>query len=385
MVLESWPELRALRKTEGEPWKEFAPAFRVVRPYRSRKRAAPSPQLELNLGAIPVAYPDTAAARRRRAFDQFRFSLPKPVAARAEKFGNRQWPMLRLFRAQERALELAALNPALCFALGNYRSFADATGLATREDALDVAGKRQRDIAGWLGFPATDAAARILAKLAPESASVELLRPLRAALREPGTIKALAHLPRLNAGVTAIVVDRELAEASTAALLTEIAECPLEKYRAHAAEMLGGTLAMLRTVHPDRGTPKVQSMARLRAIHEEISKDFLKQMGPGLKGDRLPRPPLAGTAQILPIRTVAELVEEGREQSNCVATYAECVQRRDLFIYRVLKPERATLSICRNPAGDWEIDELKGRGNQAVSEQTWRLVERWLERYSLSA
>ena len=41
-VLESWPVLRALRKTDGEPWTEFAPQFSVVQPYRPRKKAPPS-------------------------------------------------------------------------------------------------------------------------------------------------------------------------------------------------------------------------------------------------------------------------------------------------------------------------------------------------------
>jgi hypothetical protein len=32
IVLERWPVLRALRKTDGEPWTEFAPQFHETRP-----------------------------------------------------------------------------------------------------------------------------------------------------------------------------------------------------------------------------------------------------------------------------------------------------------------------------------------------------------------
>jgi hypothetical protein len=389
MVLESWPVLRALRKSYGEPWREFAPQFRVVQPYRRKKKPAPSapaPQLELNLGVIPVARPpDSLAAQRRRAFDQFRFSLPKPVAARAEKFQSRQWALLRLFHAREQTLELAAQNPALCFALGNHPSFFDEKTPAPAEDATKVSERRQREIAGWLGFPATDGAVRILAKLAPESASVELLRPLRTALQNPEVAKALAHLPQLNAGVIAIALDPRLLAVTTPKLLSEVAESAPEKYRGDTASLLGDTLTMFRTVHPNRGTPKLQSLARLNEMHDEVSVEFLRRENPRLRSTKLPRPPLRGTPDIVPLCSMAELVEEGRLQSNCVATYAERVQRGGIFIYRVLRPQRATLSIVQSPGGDWEIGELKIRSNYNVSELTWRAVECWLDEYALSA
>ena len=68
-----------------------------------------------------------------------------------------------------------------------------------------------------------------------------------------------------------------------------------------------------------------------------------------------------------------------------MATYAERVQRGGIFIYRVLRPERATLSIVRSPGGDWEIGELKRRSNAAVSPFTRQVVESWLDEYALSA
>src|SRR5258708_2400521 len=124
MVLESWPGLRALQKERGTAWMEFTPKFRVVQPYRPRRKAPPSPQMELNLGVIPVMHPPgSLASQRRRAFDRFRFSLPKAVAARTEKFQSRQWALLRLFYAREQTLEIAAINPPLCFPLGNHPAF----------------------------------------------------------------------------------------------------------------------------------------------------------------------------------------------------------------------------------------------------------------------
>jgi hypothetical protein len=251
--------------------------------------------------------------------------------------------------------------------------------------AVEFSGRRQREIAGWLGFPATDAAVRILAKLAPESASVELLCPLRRALDNPEVGKALAHLPSLNAGVIAIVIDSSLLAASTPKLLLEVSESQPEKYRPATAEMLSDTLQMLQRVHPERGVPRIQSLARLRETHDEVSVEYLRAESPRLNSVRLPFPPLKGTPEIIPICTMAELIEEGDVQDNCVATYAERVRHRSIFIYRVLKPERATLSIVRNPDGDWRIGELETCSNGEVSPLTRQLVDSWLDAYALSA
>jgi hypothetical protein len=54
-----------------------------------------------------------------------------------------------------------------------------------------------------------------------------------------------------------------------------------------------------------------------------------------------------------------------------------------VFIYRVLQPERATLSLIRTDTGRWEIGELKASRNRPVTEQTHDLVEQWLGDWSL--
>lgn len=386
IVLEGWPVLRALHKEDGKTWQQFAPISRVVQPYRPLRKAKPSAQLEFDLGATTAPVRENSlATQRKRAFDKFRFSLPKPVAARAEKYQSRQWAVLRLFHARPETLEFAQQNPALCFALANFRCLRGVTSLKTFADAVKFSGSRQRDIAGALGFPATDGAARILAKLAPESASVELLEPLREALTDPAVAKALAHLPKLNAGAVAIAKEPRLRAACTAKMLTEVAQASKEKYRVNIAVLIEDTLRMFFRVHPNRSTPQFQSIARLREIHDEISVEYLRREEPAIRAFRFPKPPVPGTPDIVPICTIEELIEEGRAQNNCVATYAQRVQSRHTFIYRVLRPERATLSIVRGDDGDWEIDELERCRNTDVADRTWEWVEAWLGEHALSA
>jgi hypothetical protein len=68
-----------------------------------------------------------------------------------------------------------------------------------------------------------------------------------------------------------------------------------------------------------------------------------------------------------------------------VASYAPRVREGRVFIYRVLQPERATLSLIRTDTGRWEIGELKASRNRPVSEQTQDLVEQWLSDWQLSS
>jgi hypothetical protein len=58
---------------------------------------------------------------------------------------------------------------------------------------------------------------------------------------------------------------------------------------------------------------------------------------------------------------------------------------REVYIYRVLRPERATLSIVPSPCGGWEIDQLLLRENQPVSAATTARVEAWIEGFSPAA
>lgn len=379
MILEAWPTLKAIRKDNESYWEEFEPRFRVVQPYRRRKPKK-TPQLELGLGESVVV--SSISEQRRLAFNGFRFALPKAVAAATEKFQSRQWGILALMQKEEAAVELAQNNPALFFALANARPFRGR--LFSPESLAKIALERQRDIAGWLGFPGTEATAKILAKIPPESASVEILAPLRRVLKKPTILKILTHQQNLNAGVLSILLIDGLADAVAPSLLTEIAETPAEKYRASYVDMLVDTLTMLRRLKPNAGIPKIQSLARLRSMHDEVSTEYLRSLPHQTMAGSLPAPPLRGTKTIIPIVTYDELVQEARSQNNCVATYAERIRKRTTFIYRVTSPERATLSIVRGHDGDWRIDELECWGNTRVSAITRLAVESWLDQYALS-
>ena len=98
----------------------------------------------------------------------------------------------------------------------------------------------------------------------------------------------------------------------------------------------------------------------------------------------MPPPPIPGNDQITPLRRMAQLVEEGKAQRNCVATYGRRVARREAYVYRVMGPERATLAIAPDSDGKWRAEQIALKRNKGVSKKTRLAVAQWLNSHPRS-
>ena len=92
-----------------------------------------------------------------------------------------------------------------------------------------------------------------------------------------------------------------------------------------------------------------------------------------------PTPPLAGSATIVPITTAVELHGEGVAMEHCVYSLADSVSKGSISIYRVLAPERGTLSL-RIINGQPQIEEFRLHGNAEPSEESQKCVRIWISR-----
>jgi hypothetical protein len=93
-----------------------------------------------------------------------------------------------------------------------------------------------------------------------------------------------------------------------------------------------------------------------------------------------PDPPLPDTADIIAIRTQADLRAEGCQMGHCAGTnegYARRVAGGAGYFYRVLRPERATAFIVRSGVV-WRLEEVKGLHNARVQATTRRSISLWL-------
>ncbi|MAS95779.1 MAG: hypothetical protein CMO55_21460 [Verrucomicrobiales bacterium] len=382
-----------MRRGVNGQWQPFSPEFRLVYPYRPKKRNTSTEKrnkeqlcFDFFEQTSKQPEPKTPSEQRKRAFEQFRFSLPKPVAHAVEPFRTHQWPYIVFLSEDTGAIDLAQSNSALAFLLAQKMN-----GDIDLIRSLNCSTIRQRDLLELLGLPASPNAVKIFRKISPASLTGDnwqsILRVVKQELEAPKS--RINHLPKINSGVVEILLDPRASRSVTPSFLTEVAEDKSENYRSRIVHLITSTLRMQDEIHTRRHNCETFSnLARLRQVHDEISEIYRRRVRQLIEADQheadsFRSPPFPGIAgKIEPITSAAGLVDEGEEQGNCVASYASRVRQGHTFIYRVLYPQRATLSLVRrSPLAEWEIGELESRFNTDVNEDTEDYVAAWLERH----
>jgi hypothetical protein len=378
-IIAGAPQASAVRKRDGATWEEFVPTLKLVHRYRPRRKKKPArrgpPQQSLDLFADERKShppPTSRIGDKRRALDAFRFSLPREVARRVEPFPNRQFAVIRCQQRYAWYDDLLDSHAPLAFCVAN-------PSLLRRRFEQRLAGLKQRELLEHFGFPNSRSAVQTLRRLAPESLHSHHLLALRQLLKTPDRLKELRHAPIINAGVLQVLADDAVYGCVTPAFIQDVAATAAEKYCARAADLVREALHFHDVVRPTARRPLLTSIARAEAMHTELGQRYASLHKQRILECRFPRPPVAGTASIVPLRTPRDLVIEGEQQHNCVATYARWVERSEVFVYRVVAPQRATLSLRRQPDGSWGISELLAACNRRVSWQTRHAVEDWLD------
>lgn len=258
------------------------------------------------------------------------------------------------------AAELVESNPALALCLAHLPVWDTAFGKGDPEAIARhlLLGKR-RSACEFLGFPGTEAVVKLLARIPKSVCYLPHILRLRRVLREqPGLIRMLAHLPAFDAQTLLVAAFWRWGDSRTISFFRQVAvECRGKDFPTDGGF---GIARAIRRCHgwraaednpPDRSNPK------------------------GLEW--FPPAPRAGTAHIVELSQPHLLSEEGRSQHHCAADYLREVEEGNLYFYRVLEPERATLCLAKSGAG-WALQELKAAFNAEVSDATRKAVEEWL-------
>ncbi len=374
LVLRGWSACRAWWKTETTGWTATRPQGTLIRDIWSTSR----PRYVERWKDEPDEQRRIGLRLRSEAARRFIALFPPEVLRVVKPYPERQWHVLSLVARCPGALDLARDNPALAFALASSWVFRPRRVKQPMRAARALVGRKRTAILEALGFPASAAVARVLAKIPRRAVSVQSLLYLRATLLAPDPPKALHHLPRLDAGVLRILCDPALFALSTWSLLEEVARERPSTQR--AAYLLRDTAAMHQTV---LGTPlgPQRSLARLERLHDELAGEFQIGCCRFEAPTELPPPPLPAGPGIEPLRRAADIIEEGRTMRHCVGSYLGRVATGAVYIYRITEPERATLSVRFTPHG-WKVDQLSAPANAPVSYATLQSVSHWLAQHS---
>ena len=410
-VVRPWPELRAWRLTAGRrQWRPIRPEINVSSATVSdsattrKSRSIYEPPLEdepiyrddpaltdepldepVEAGEslpakprIPDEWFAKVGARNEAAAREFFSHFPQPALELVAAFRERQWHLLVLHRRCPGAADLIRTNPALAFCLASNWVFRAPAPKQPLRDARTWIRRRQRDLAGWLGFPATEQTVNLLRKIPAEACHITALLYLRQALRESDVASLLRHFQRLDATILRLACDPNLRTVVAPKLLWNLsALAPSPAVISRHVRTLLDLLELAKTLVPPREVPACDSVRQLIRNHDRMAAELNQQGLAGLEFMQFPPPPIPGTETIVPLTGPVMLLEEGRLQMNCVASFVRRVARGNEFIYRVLATERATLQLVLGRQG-WQIGQLSGPRNQPVSATTRLAVENWI-------
>ncbi len=387
LVMTSWPDPRAWFKRRSHDWKatrkwadellspclfpRSAKAEVTEQPIRQEPEVLPSGQYLLpNVFDPRNSRYEEIERRNRSVLGTYFDTIPDDVRDELLKYPRRKWHVFNILARCPGAFDLSRGNPALFYALASNWVFHKPPVLRPVRAARSLVYKKQKHILEWLGFPGTEPSRRILAKIVPGSLSVEALLYLRSSFSDPFVVKCLSHLDRINAGVLRLATDRKYRNLITARLLEDISRDVLQDQpNPPVFSILIDTLKMVRMVDWKHCPHRFVTLARLKEVHDELSRRLRPEvlMEKYNLPSRFPDPPFAGTEVIRPIMTPDDLCLEGYEMNHCVAAHAVGVAEGEEFVYRVMSPVRATLSIRRSN-GRWISDQIFKAYNELVPE-----------------
>lgn len=380
-------------------WERCYPGFRLINypPRKPKKKNDPN-QLELSMDLRPPE--PNPIETKKDAYEQLRQTLPTGYAMALASFKSHQWNMIVFLSFHGRFYELIRSNPALAFTLANRREFN--WRVYRKEIKLeDLTGMKQTDLLELVGLPGIKNVVQITKKIHPSSVTPKLVETLQKCLRKEDIVKKLSHLKKINAGVLSLMqYNQDIRSMVTPQLLEEISTNRSNNHYPIAAQELLESLRWHRELRPGRRFPVLRTLEALTAYHEAMVSESERLLAETMREAQrsnterykklteinkaaFPKTPIKGTDSIVPLRTGMALLREGQQQHNCVGSYTHRVHSGECYIYQILQPERATLSIVKAASGEWRIGELFTACNSPVRPETKLAASEWLSNAQL--
>ena len=421
VVLEAWPHLKAWRLVDNK-WKRITPHIdiaensveflgikrnnlpiyineclynespyssarkyprRIVKDNSSRFGYMPGDSIKSN----SVPWKEKNFDQISRCIKKFFDNIPPDIRNVVSKVKSNQWNVLRWARDYKEYADLLVSNPALAFGVCSAAKFTR-IGRVGKSHYRDLLKQKQRKIAAYLRFPDSEQTVKILKRIDSELLDLRHLLSLREIITEhKAARKLLGHTSIINTAVMEFVTLAQhspgtFTSMSTSFLHDIAATFPVGKdICSPTVETFEKCDEFIRYKFMLLDLDRYQGVANLRSIQDLINKHqelVGSQNNDMVENDiSFPAPPVLGNKNIRYIASAGELGKEASKQNNCVSAYAGDILTKNVFVYKVFKPERATLSIRRKNCR-WAVDQLECANNQNASPATYENVKKWL-------
>ncbi len=396
LAVRPWPPRAWRRPADGrDPWKGICDLpFELNAAMREVETAEAIAKGELALeGVPPWLRPPTRTSARIRRDNLARFFAELVPSARsvvAREWGGGTWRLYCLLATSPEAFELCTSDDGMrvAWALAQTRWLLWEQPLK-RALALGRrwAHKKRRDILGRLGFPATNASVKALAKVPLPQLTLASAHALREVLNHEPARERAQHLPELTRGVLEILRDAALCPLVDHAFLLE-----LLAYGKHAPDDEQRALTTLRdtarlATQLDRKLKLFSNVSDLSTRHDELAAWACKLV----KATSAPFPPLpiALTEQDLqvlrPLKNGVELLEEGRLMGHCLGSLDwqhQMAHAGKMVVFAVLGPARCTLALTQDDECTWSILDFAAPHNAPPPQAAHRLAHELLVRFN---
>ncbi len=343
-------------------------------------------ELPLDLDHIPR---QTLARQFRQMYhwlaaQRFNHLVPQEVMKAATSFQDSNWEVLMLFNRYPRAIELYNTCPALVYFLANLNKIPSAKSFS----AGILINKPRKEICRALGFPASEFAVHFLSRLPNILIHIHNHGFFKRLLARPDAMKHLNHCRKLQTD------DLSVAKMAVHSLFKKYMFRLLRGGRYNRFNTLLGLYEdvgrMIESLANEEWMwaklNQVTSANGLEALHDELVTKINKESPRYFEGAgkvRYPLPPVTGTRDIVPVVNYKSLCYEGMVMHNCVASYFADVTSGQYYIYKVLKPQRCTLSLVKQ-GKKWHLGELNAKNNLEPSIEAKWAARQWLKERGVS-
>jgi len=302
-------------------------------------------------------------------------AIPEKVRSLIVKYRHIDFAILYLTSHYRYAYELFISHPTLfwlvmCEAKQNTW---------TEEKLMTVIGLPRKKVMEECGLPATQAAVTLLTKFNFERYDITALSIIKKVF-ELKAYQKINHHQQINLMLAKLIVRHPVLVRPTF-----IHKLEDDEWNSHLSNTLNDVFRLAEQLETRNIIDDIAgciSNSELIALHDHLAsllnQRLAKQAYLKKYNVDYPEPPIVGNDNIIPIINGEELLQEGIDQKNCVASYHDDISTGHYFVYKVLSPERATLGLKLVTGQKPELEQLYLKRNEEVSDMTKKSVLLWL-------